>query len=775
MARRHARAMPMLKPALRPFDRQAYGRWYGGELPTTCFSAICMVKNTAYHICRYASCALIVCALFLSACPTGVRAEGTWAVYWYLCGSNLESEDGAASADLAELLSARLPDNVKVIIQTGGSSKWHMPGISPKHIGRYVYHRGKLEQVAKLPQASMGDEKTLTAFLAFCKESHSADHQIFIFWDHGGGSIGGVANDENFSFDALSLKEIKTAFKQVYAASTARPPFEIIGFDACLMATLDTASAVSGFARYMVASQDVEPANGWQYTSWLGALGADTSLSPEALGKRICDTYLEGCEEAQSAGNATLSLIDLGKIPFVNLAYNALGLEAVSVAMEDDSFYSAYGRQAKAAENYVNSRSEGYTNMVDLGSLVRRLKTNLREFAQHFLDSLGEAVVYTVHGPYRSPSGLSCYYPFDGSKSGFSSMMQAGNITTFLVLSGLQMGFLDADGAVKHLERISDEISAAFEDDNGGTGSASTDATQLAPDDEKPVSPAQLSSPSQPAPGQGNTSTLWTPLQAGLSALLAGQGASGCASPGSVATLLGQAANAVATSVAPLGQLDISSLEDFEVTIGDGGEARLTLGPERSKFLDSVQFYLAYYSIEDNLIMLLGKNSDMEADWAEGVFKDNFQGKWAALDDHLVYLEITHQDDGVNHYIVPIMLNGVRCNLVVVYDFAKKEYKILGARRTHEGDITDKALIKLKAGDKVTTILLAMRMDDEDDEFQEVEVDSFTIGKKVTFDDTDMGDGQFMFMFEMTDVQSNSATSQIVTIEVKDGTAIYNN
>ena len=68
-----------------------------------------------------------------------------------------------------------------------------------------------------------------------------------------------------------------------------------------------------------------------------------------------------------------------------------------------------------------------------------------------------------------------------------------------------------------------------------------------------------------------------------------------------------------------------------------------------------------------------------------------------------------------------------------------------------------------------------MHMDDEDGEFQEVEVDTFTLGKKVVFSDTDMGDGQFMFMFEMTDVQNNAATSQIVTIEVKDGMAVYSN
>ncbi|MBR2880895.1 MAG: hypothetical protein IKB96_00830, partial [Prevotella sp.] len=33
---------------------------------------------------------------------------------------------------------------------------------------------------------------------------------------------------------------------------TQRPPLEVIGFDCCLMATVDTAAAIKGYARYMV-------------------------------------------------------------------------------------------------------------------------------------------------------------------------------------------------------------------------------------------------------------------------------------------------------------------------------------------------------------------------------------------------------------------------------------------------------------------------------------------------------------------------------------------
>ena len=65
-----------------------------------------MSKKSSHYLKGYAACILPI-LLLLFACPAVARAAETWAVYWYLCGSNLESEDGAASADLAELLKAR--------------------------------------------------------------------------------------------------------------------------------------------------------------------------------------------------------------------------------------------------------------------------------------------------------------------------------------------------------------------------------------------------------------------------------------------------------------------------------------------------------------------------------------------------------------------------------------------------------------------------------------------------------------------------------------------
>ena len=41
---------------------------------------------------------------------------GTWSIFLYLCGSNLETKNGSAGKNLDELLSVDIPDNVHIIV-----------------------------------------------------------------------------------------------------------------------------------------------------------------------------------------------------------------------------------------------------------------------------------------------------------------------------------------------------------------------------------------------------------------------------------------------------------------------------------------------------------------------------------------------------------------------------------------------------------------------------------------------------------------------------------
>ena len=81
--------------------------------------------------------------------------------------------------------------------------------------------------------------------------------------------------------------------KNVYGNSPAKPPFEIIGFDACLRASYECANNLDGFARYIVASKDSESGRGWYYTDWLNEFANNPATNGKVLGAIICFTSLE--------------------------------------------------------------------------------------------------------------------------------------------------------------------------------------------------------------------------------------------------------------------------------------------------------------------------------------------------------------------------------------------------------------------------------------------------------------------------------------------------
>ena len=393
----------------------------------------------------------LLTALTLTACGGGSEPSadsGSWAIYWYLCGSDLESDGGFATGDLSELMEADLPENVTVVIETGGALEWQNELVDGSVLQRYVYGSEGLTLVDEQPSASMGESGTLEDFLRFARENYPADRTAVVFWNHGGGSVAGAAFDEVYGYDALTLSEMYAAFSAVWEPDTEDQPLELVGFDTCLMATVDTAYTFCDLSRYLVASEETEPANGWYYSRWLQALADDPSMDGAALGRVICDAYYEGCEDVGTEENATLSVTDLSRLVPLLDAYEAFGAQALAAAAEDPGFLSRFRREADLSENYGgNTREQGYTNMVDMGAIARRTVGELPA-AQDVLDALEGCVLYRVSGKYRSEAtGLSCYYSYNNDIADLNGYITEGAGAAFKYLYAYQLtGGLDADG-----------------------------------------------------------------------------------------------------------------------------------------------------------------------------------------------------------------------------------------------------------------------------------------------------------------------------------------
>ncbi len=330
----------------------------------------------------------------------------TWTILVYLCGTDLETNGGYASINIEEMTHAAVSDKVNVIIETGGTQQWAIDGIDPSQTQRWKVVSENIELLDSQPLANMGEAQTLGSFLQWGVETYPAEKYMCVMWDHGGGSVAGIAVDELHDGDMLNLKELSQGL------SMAGTQFELVGFDACLMSTMETAAALTPYARYMVASQELEPGTGWDYTAWLNALTAAPTADGLALGTTICDSFYDKCAAGGTESLATLAVTDLSQVPALISAFDAMAAEMkgfTSVTEKLQPFTQAIVR----AENYGgNNDSEGYTNMVDLGDLTLCAEGVLGDTGDALLSALFSAVPYNVAGEGRQRSnGLSIYVP----------------------------------------------------------------------------------------------------------------------------------------------------------------------------------------------------------------------------------------------------------------------------------------------------------------------------------------------------------------------------
>ncbi|MBR6677387.1 MAG: hypothetical protein IKL23_01485 [Oscillospiraceae bacterium] len=618
---------------------------------------------------------------------TSAPGDGSWAVYWYLCGSDLETNGGFATIDLMEMLEVQLPENVTVVIQTGGAAAWQNDLMDPSKIQRWVYNSEDLYLVDEQDLTNMGDAQTLYEFLDYANTNYPADKVAVTFWNHGGGSVSGAAFDENHGFDSLDLAEMYQAFDAVWSADTENPALELIGFDTCLMATIDVAAALQPFAKYLVASEEVEPGNGWLYSGWLGELAANPAMEGDDLGIAICNTYYEGCEAVGTQDQTTLSVTDLTKLTPLLEAYESFGEEAFVAASQDPGFFAELGRAAAQSENYGgNTEEQGYTNMVDLGHFARQTAWMLPS-AQSVSDALAECVIYQVGGVYRSEAtGLSCYYSYNGDINDFNGYINVGAGLAFKHLYAYGLTGEMAEGGDEYLESL--------------------DIQEL-------------------------------------------------------------------PEVVTLGDMD---WDGAPLDVDDEGTSFLTLGPEAYDVLAGIGFQLFYVDEENDEMMLLGTDNDMTADWENGIFYDNFRGVWGAIDDHLVYMELSFEGDGYNLYSVPILLNGEQYNLQVAYDFTVEEWSILGASQgLDDSGMASKEMRLLEEGDVITTIWKLASFSGDDD-FEMYTVEELTVTADTAFGETPLFDGSYSMVFEMWDAAGNFAYSDAVTFDVIEGeiwTTVY--
>lgn len=407
------------------------------------------MRATFQHLARLLLVAIFVLsplASFHSASAVAPRqdADSDWLVMIYSAADdNVLEEDMMIDLQEAELIGSS--DAVKIVVQTdrhqgafSGMDDW----TSTKRL--LIEQDGDMDQFAStelddLGEVNMSDGDTLRDFVVWAVNEFPAQRYALILSDHGAGwpggwgdpNPGGAGDDDialaEFFGDSLWLMEMGQALDEA-RAETGIESFDLIGFDACLMAQLEVFSAIAPHALFSVASEETEPGLGWSYAAFINRLSENPSMDGGELATAIVETYIDDdlrLEDPNYAGGlspeeaaaeifpeTTLSAIDLAQISALNGAVDDF---ASAISTIDQAHVAAARTYAQSYETVFGD--EFPAPYIDLGHfaqlVVQESNDPAVQSAYDELESaLRAAVIAERHGEDRPGStGISIYFP----------------------------------------------------------------------------------------------------------------------------------------------------------------------------------------------------------------------------------------------------------------------------------------------------------------------------------------------------------------------------
>ena len=268
--------------------------------------------------------ALLALICFVTAIPAfAAEREVRTTVLIYMSGSDLERVDGSATADIQEMVRAKVPADgpLTVLVETGGSRKWQLDDYPEKRNCLYRISSDGYHLLETLGKRNMGDPDTLSEFLEYGRENYPADRYILVLWGHGDGPTGGVCFDELSHDDSLMLDEIAGVLG---GAEQAGQRINAVIFDACMMNCVDLFTHLGAHTDYIVSSQESTLGTGGRYDQWLSSLVETPELSTLEICVRFAADYVSTGKHGLFSQTTTMSVLDCAVAPDILGATEAL-------------------------------------------------------------------------------------------------------------------------------------------------------------------------------------------------------------------------------------------------------------------------------------------------------------------------------------------------------------------------------------------------------------------------------------------------------------------
>lgn len=246
--------------------------------------------------------------------------------------------------------------------------------------------------VQSLGSTNMSDPKQLASFIKWGMENYPAEHYMLIISDHGAGWKGAA---QDYSHNGwMTMPQIEQGMREAREATGRK--IDVVGFDACLMASAEVAHELKDEAEFLVASEEVEGGAGWPYNRVLNptmisslqmALTSRMDLTP----REVCEHVVRTAQGTQG-DLPTMSATELSKVPALTQAVDGL---AAAILTTDTNMGVLKG---------IANQTQGFTDYKDLYDFAERIQKSrdisdetLKAAADAVLKKTDEAVVFEQH------------------------------------------------------------------------------------------------------------------------------------------------------------------------------------------------------------------------------------------------------------------------------------------------------------------------------------------------------------------------------------------
>ena len=735
--------------------------------------------------------AVLFSFVFALPAPAARAGEQEVTILVYICGSDLESQEGEASADIREMVSSGIGSSgeVTVLLATGGASRWNGYDFSARNVQYYRLEKSGPVLLKDAGRMSMGDAKTLSSFISFGITAAPAKRYIMILWDHGGGPVYGLCNDENYRDESLSLKELKTGLTDGLKGNK----LDIIGFDCCLMNCVDLCSDLYGIADYSVLSQELVSGTGLDYDGWMQPVADDPQLSSEKIATLIADTYVTENSRGREATTATMTVVASEKMPAVMQAANAFSGALASLV---ESNLAGVVRLREQLTSFGEFLDEDASDLVDVSDMCDAFSALLPQESEELKQAAQQAVCYncTTGDIAAYAHGLSFFLPYKTVSSGRKEILNhytvqgdsysalVSSMTTQVASSGYAMT-ASSYSPGNFYSNTGDSCSGSFCDIwngyygdscsfddvydacggniwsglNTSCGSAwdgysSCSGIWSGLDQQAPAATPSVSGIWSGLEETGNEPAATEPPAQTASVALSNIW-SGLLNPGSDYYQPGEENQNVQPGVSEAASVDdvLETADSYFSSASMNAQMiySIQLNKQDLNHLASASGVLSRQ--EGDEVIRFGNMGATTIDWSTGLILSMFDGSWPMLGNQMVRAEYLYgEENGDVRFVIPARINGLKMYLLC-NRAADGKTVLIGATQGYDANgFAIRGSIPLEAGTTVYPLFTAVSADGTEREYQGNAIVIPEEGLELTWEK--IPDGHYQYCFGLTDL-----------------------